>query len=153
MSQIKTAAGGPRNRHDQPVRMERFARSIRMRKLLLGLLIPVALSTRVSLIVLDRQSRWWPDAGATNTFFCGLVNLGCIVSGPSIHPLRCPVYQTDLKNLGGRSFVAASDLAGVALHVAPPSVVKRSPTLYSPCEHHHGDVFRRNFLLHNLRYP
>jgi hypothetical protein len=121
MPQIETATGGPRNRHDQPVRVERFVRSIRIRKLLLGLLIPVTLGTRVALIVLDKQSRWWPDSSATNTLFCGYVNLGCIVSSLRLirsDPLRVNLISWIL--VGTLSFLHQISLALLyLLHLLP----------------------------------
>jgi hypothetical protein len=70
-----------------------------MRKVLLGLLIPVILGTRISLIILDKRSRWWPDSTAINTLAWGYVNLGFTVSFPPVHAKQtfgCLLVDADL---------------------------------------------------------
>jgi hypothetical protein len=57
---IKDESVRPRNRHDQPVKMAQFERSVENRKILLGILIPFGLAIRILLLVLNKDNRGWP---------------------------------------------------------------------------------------------
>jgi hypothetical protein len=91
---IKDGPVRPRNRHDQPVKMAQFERSVENRKILLGILIPFGLAIRILLLVLNKDNRGWPGEGALDTTIWGWVNLGLMAS--RLRP-GCPfqVQETD----------------------------------------------------------
>lgn len=60
---MSRAVTGPRNRHDQPVRIARFTQSVERRKILLGLTIPASLALRLVNALVLRPQRSWPGRG------------------------------------------------------------------------------------------
>ena len=141
---IKDGPVRPRNRHDQPVKMAQFERSVENRKILLGILIPFGLAIRILLLVLNKDNRGWPGEGALDTTIWGWVNLGLMASR-----LRwgCPfhVQDTDYHEL---------DLAvrhHLDLYPLSLSMVVRSPHLSATLIYHGLSLLHCYSFGHHLR--
>ncbi|KAG7528989.1 hypothetical protein FFLO_05847 [Filobasidium floriforme] len=77
-----------RNRQDQPVRLCHFKNGIKKRKILLGILIPLALLCRVILLA-SKDLRGWPGmkGGGMDSMGWGWVRLGFLILSATIYLL------------------------------------------------------------------
>jgi hypothetical protein len=86
MSPPKPRTTSPRNRHDQPIRLPQFRRSLRIRKIVLGITIPTALVLHTTWIVFSVRNGWgvWPGKEWAGSAVWEWINLGLMVSSMKI---------------------------------------------------------------------